>query len=251
MTDLERSNAELRAALRVAQADPQTHFGRRDDPVLSLLRRVWRETKPPGSTGTPRSLPKSADYGFPFRPPPPGFYLHMRKSPLPQTPCVSSGLRRGYVRIRRNHGATIPLSLDGIMCPPSIRWNSTSGRAVSIALRSVPLRSAGPWPLTLEISGRHSPQLGVDHRNEPVGRLLVAGAKLSQQGSIAKMGSDLRRRELGAVRLEVRRRSEEFGDEGGCATHRKEHGRTGQPALRQTEAYLFGDIELKRPHTLS
>lgn len=43
VTDLERSPAALRAALRVAaKRIHKLNFGRRDDPMLSLLRRVWR-----------------------------------------------------------------------------------------------------------------------------------------------------------------------------------------------------------------
>jgi hypothetical protein len=44
MTDLERSHAELRAALILAgNRIRHLNFGKRDDPVLKLLRRVLRE----------------------------------------------------------------------------------------------------------------------------------------------------------------------------------------------------------------
>ena len=42
MTELERTNAELRAALIVAG---KLNFGRRNDPVLPILRRVLRESR--------------------------------------------------------------------------------------------------------------------------------------------------------------------------------------------------------------
>jgi hypothetical protein len=46
MTDLERTNAELRAALIVAgKRIGNLNFGRRDDPVLAILRRVLRESR--------------------------------------------------------------------------------------------------------------------------------------------------------------------------------------------------------------
>jgi hypothetical protein len=45
LPDLEHANAELRAALRIAaKRIRQLNFGRREDPVLDLLRTVWRET---------------------------------------------------------------------------------------------------------------------------------------------------------------------------------------------------------------
>ena len=54
--ELERSNAELGPhCASLPNGFPNSVFGRRDDPVLSLLRRVWRETKPPGSTTAPRN----------------------------------------------------------------------------------------------------------------------------------------------------------------------------------------------------
>lgn len=46
MTDLERSHAELRAALILAgKRIRKLNFGRRDDPVLPILRRVLRESR--------------------------------------------------------------------------------------------------------------------------------------------------------------------------------------------------------------
>jgi hypothetical protein len=46
MTDLERTNAELRAALVIAgKRIVQLNFGRRDDRVLPILRRVLRESR--------------------------------------------------------------------------------------------------------------------------------------------------------------------------------------------------------------
>jgi hypothetical protein len=45
MTDLERTNAELRAALILAgKRIVKLSFGRRDDRVLPILRRVLRES---------------------------------------------------------------------------------------------------------------------------------------------------------------------------------------------------------------
>lgn len=46
MTDLERSHAELRAALILAgKRIVKLNFGKRDDPTLALLRRVLREAR--------------------------------------------------------------------------------------------------------------------------------------------------------------------------------------------------------------
>jgi len=46
MTDLERSHAELRAALLLAgKRIVKLNFGKRDDPVLVILRRVLREAR--------------------------------------------------------------------------------------------------------------------------------------------------------------------------------------------------------------
>ena len=46
MTDLERSHAELRAALILAgKRIRKLNFGRSDDPVLATLRRVLREAR--------------------------------------------------------------------------------------------------------------------------------------------------------------------------------------------------------------
>jgi hypothetical protein len=46
MTDLERTNAELRAALMGAgKRIVKLNFGRRNDPVLPILRRVLRESR--------------------------------------------------------------------------------------------------------------------------------------------------------------------------------------------------------------
>ena len=46
MTDLERSHAELRAALMLAgKRIVKLNFGRRDDPVLPILRRVLKEAR--------------------------------------------------------------------------------------------------------------------------------------------------------------------------------------------------------------
>jgi hypothetical protein len=46
MTDLERSHAELRAALILAgKRIRKLNFGRHDDPVLPILRRVLREAR--------------------------------------------------------------------------------------------------------------------------------------------------------------------------------------------------------------
>jgi len=46
MTDVERSHAELRAALRLAgRRITPLNFGRRDDPVLTIMRRVWRDSR--------------------------------------------------------------------------------------------------------------------------------------------------------------------------------------------------------------
>jgi hypothetical protein len=46
MTDLERSHAELRAALTLAgRRIVRLNFGRRDDPVLPILRRVLRDAR--------------------------------------------------------------------------------------------------------------------------------------------------------------------------------------------------------------
>jgi hypothetical protein len=47
MMDLERTNAEPRAALMVAcKRSVKLNFGRRNDPVLPILRRVLRESRP-------------------------------------------------------------------------------------------------------------------------------------------------------------------------------------------------------------
>ena len=54
MTDLERSHAELRAAVILAgKRIRRLSFGRRDDPVLKVLRRVLREARKlrPGVAG--------------------------------------------------------------------------------------------------------------------------------------------------------------------------------------------------------
>ncbi len=54
MTDLERSHAELRRALILAgRRIRKLNFGRRDDPVLVVLRRVLREARGVGSPGDP------------------------------------------------------------------------------------------------------------------------------------------------------------------------------------------------------
>jgi hypothetical protein len=46
MTDLERTNAELRAALIIAgKRIVKLNFGRREDRVLPILRRVLRESR--------------------------------------------------------------------------------------------------------------------------------------------------------------------------------------------------------------
>jgi hypothetical protein len=46
MTDLERSHAELRAALILAGKEiRKLNFGRADSPVLAVLRRVLREAR--------------------------------------------------------------------------------------------------------------------------------------------------------------------------------------------------------------
>jgi hypothetical protein len=46
MTKLERTNAELGAALILAgKRIVKLNFGRREDPVLSILRRVLRESR--------------------------------------------------------------------------------------------------------------------------------------------------------------------------------------------------------------
>ncbi|MGA2770307.1 MAG: hypothetical protein ABSG26_05785 [Bryobacteraceae bacterium] len=46
MTDLERSHAEFRAALMLAgKRIVKLNFGKRDDPVLVILRRVLREAR--------------------------------------------------------------------------------------------------------------------------------------------------------------------------------------------------------------
>jgi hypothetical protein len=46
MTDLERANAELRGALILAgKRIVKLNFGRREDPVLQILRRVLRESR--------------------------------------------------------------------------------------------------------------------------------------------------------------------------------------------------------------
>lgn len=46
MTDLERSHAELRAALMLAgKRIVKLNFGKRDDPVLPILRRVLRDAR--------------------------------------------------------------------------------------------------------------------------------------------------------------------------------------------------------------
>uniref|UniRef100_Q01TP6 Uncharacterized protein n=1 Tax=Solibacter usitatus (strain Ellin6076) TaxID=234267 RepID=Q01TP6_SOLUE len=48
MTDLERTNAELRAALILAgKRIVKLNFGRREDRVLPILRRVLREARTP------------------------------------------------------------------------------------------------------------------------------------------------------------------------------------------------------------
>jgi hypothetical protein len=46
VTDLERSHAELRAALMLAgKRIVKLNFGKRDDPVLPILRRVLRDAR--------------------------------------------------------------------------------------------------------------------------------------------------------------------------------------------------------------
>jgi len=46
MTDLERSHAELRAAVLLAgKRIVKLNFGKRDDPVLPILRRVLRDAR--------------------------------------------------------------------------------------------------------------------------------------------------------------------------------------------------------------
>jgi len=56
VTDLQCSNAELRAALRVAaKRINELNFGRRDDAALALLSRIWRESIPPGVTAVRRA----------------------------------------------------------------------------------------------------------------------------------------------------------------------------------------------------
>jgi len=46
MTDLERSHSELRAAVILAgKRIRQLNFGRRDDPVLAILRRALRDSR--------------------------------------------------------------------------------------------------------------------------------------------------------------------------------------------------------------
>ena len=46
MTDLERSHAELRAAVILAGKHiRKLSFGRKDDPVLTILRRVLRDSR--------------------------------------------------------------------------------------------------------------------------------------------------------------------------------------------------------------
>src|SRR5712692_10315420 len=46
LTDLERSHAELRAAILIAGKHiRKLSFGRKDDPVLAMLRRVLREAR--------------------------------------------------------------------------------------------------------------------------------------------------------------------------------------------------------------
>jgi hypothetical protein len=46
MTDLERANAELRAAVIPAgKRIVKLNFGNREDPVLQILRRVLRESR--------------------------------------------------------------------------------------------------------------------------------------------------------------------------------------------------------------
>lgn len=46
MTDLERSHAELRAAVILARKEIRyLNFGRSDSPVLGVLRRVLREAR--------------------------------------------------------------------------------------------------------------------------------------------------------------------------------------------------------------
>jgi hypothetical protein len=58
VTDLERSNAELRAALIVAgKRIRKLSFGKRDDPVLTLLRRVLREARRVGNNRRRSSEP--------------------------------------------------------------------------------------------------------------------------------------------------------------------------------------------------
>jgi len=58
VTDLELKHAELRAALRIAGMEiRKLNFGRRDSPVLQLLRRVYLTT---AHSGRPkRKLPRA------------------------------------------------------------------------------------------------------------------------------------------------------------------------------------------------
>ena len=46
MTDLERENAELRAALMIAEKQiVKLNFGWREDPALKIIRRVLQESR--------------------------------------------------------------------------------------------------------------------------------------------------------------------------------------------------------------
>lgn len=58
VNDLERSHAEVRAALIIAgKRIRKLSFGKRDDPVLTLLRRVLREARRMNRGGSPARLP--------------------------------------------------------------------------------------------------------------------------------------------------------------------------------------------------
>ena len=55
-----RSHEELRGALRIAAKEiRKLNFGRRDTPVLELLRRVWRDARGVGVAETRRSTSPS------------------------------------------------------------------------------------------------------------------------------------------------------------------------------------------------
>jgi hypothetical protein len=57
MTDLERTSAELRAAvIRARKRIVKLNFGRRNDPALLILRRVLRESREQAAPGRRRRL---------------------------------------------------------------------------------------------------------------------------------------------------------------------------------------------------